>query len=406
MAGELIRAAPAPEGARPRGYTAGMTDVSARDATARHPVLRSLFTAWKLPHDGPPWAPWAWTVLLNLLIAIVLTLILPARVSEPAMGGFTSHLLISQAIGLSIHGLFHATWRWLGLEMFAMPVGLRLGYVAVIVIAGTWIGFSAAVLLVTAGDLERTSRILGSSRGSLVLIPLFWGLFALALFAAIGRLQTRQLAAERARGDVARAEREAIAARLALLSAQIEPHFLYNTLAHVRALAGADAAAAQRMLDALIAYLRASSRNMARALVPLDDELGSVRGYLAVMQQRLGARLAVRWEIPERARSLAVPPAALQTLVENAIKHGIEPAAAGGTITVRALVDADAWRLEVLDTGAGFGPRADGRSEGTGLANLRERLRLALGEDAGLVLEREADQTGARLRLPIVEADL
>jgi signal transduction histidine kinase len=377
-----------------------MTDATAAEAPGRHPVLRSLFSAWNLPHDGPAWAPWAWTMLLNLGIAVVLTLVLPERTKEPALGGFAGNLLISQAIGLSIHGLFHGSHRWLGLELFGLPGMLRLGYVAVVVVAGTWIGFSVAVFALTGGDSGRTAQVLGSARGNLVLIPLFWGLFAVALFAAIGRLQTRQLAAERARGDIARAEREAIAARLALLSAQVEPHFLYNTLAHVRALAGRDADAAQRMLDALIDYLRASSRNMARGLVPLAEELDSVRGYLAVMQQRLGARLSVHWEVPERALRLPVPPAALQTLVENAIKHGIEPLADGGAITIRATGDAGGWGIDVLDTGAGFEHPADRRPEGCGLTNLRERLRLALGAGAAVVLERDGGITRAHLRLP------
>jgi len=404
MARGLTVADRSPEGARPHGYTGAMTDAPVLNATTRHPVLRSLLTAWKLPHDGPAWAPWLWTALLNLGIATVLTLVMPVRDDEPRLGGFLGHLTFSQAIGLSIHSLFHWSHRWLRLEMFSLPGRLRLAYVSLVVVAGTWVGKTAAMLLLTGGDIARTAEILGSVRGSLVLIPLVWGLLALALFAAIGRLMRRQLAAERARGDLARAEREAMAARLALLSAQIEPHFLYNTLAHVRTLVGSDAVAAQHMLDALIAYLRASSRNMARGRVPLADELDSVRGYLDVMQRRIGGRLAVRWDVAPQALSLAVPPAALQTLVENAIKHGIEPAVAGGTITVRAEVDADAWTLEVLDTGAGFTPRVNARPEGTGLANLRERLRLALGEGAGLILEREGDHTRARLRLPIVPA--
>jgi signal transduction histidine kinase len=369
-------------------------------ASAPHPVLRSLFTAWTLPHDGPPWAPWAWTALLNLVIALVLTLTLPERPDEPTLSGFLGHLLVSQAIGLTIHSLFHWSGRWLGLNMFALPLALRVGYVLAVGVAGTWVGYSAAVLALTGADLDRVAVVLGSASRHLVVIPLFWSLFSLVLFAAIGRLRLRQLAAERARGDVVRAEREAIAARLALLSAQIEPHFLYNTLAHVRAQAGNDAAAAQRMLDALIAYLRASSRNMAQAVVPLADELASVRGYLAVMQQRLGPRLDVRWEVPDDALSASVPPAALQTLVENAIKHGIEPLAAGGAITVRAARDGAAgWLVDVLDTGAGF-DTPSGRPEGTGLANLRERLRLALGQDASVVLERDGGVTRARLRLP------
>lgn len=381
------------------GYTAAMSA-----ASLRHPVLRSLLTAWQLPHDGPAWAPWAWTMLLNLSIAIVLTLTLPQRLEAPMLSGFGGNLLTSQAIGLTIHSLFHWNGRWLGLDMFGLPVALRLGYVAVIVLTGSWIGFSGSVLLLTGADLDRTSRILGGAWGSLLVLPLFGGLLTMVLFAAIGRLQARQLAAERARGDVARAEREAIAARLALLNAQVEPHFLYNTLAHVRALAGADTAAAQRMLDALIDYLRAASRNMARGLVPLSEELDSVRGYLAVMQQRLGVRLSIVWQVPAEALGLMVPPAALQTLVENAVKHGIEPASGGGSIRIEA-APRDAgpqggWTVSVLDTGAGFAAPTGGCGEGTGLANLRERLRLALGPGATVVLERSAGVTRAQLSLP------
>lgn len=373
-------------------------------ASPRHPVLRSLLSAWAKPHVGPPWAPWLWTMLLNLGIAIVLTLLVRQPTGDSAIGGFWATLVISQAIGLSIHSLFHWSGRLLGQDMFGLRGLLRVGYVTAVVIAGTWIGFSGAVLLLTGGQFEQTALILGSARGSLVFIPLFWGLFVVMLLAAIGRMRLRQLTAERDRVELMRAEREAIAARLALLSAQIEPHFLYNTLAHVRALITTDGAAAQRMIDALIAYLRSASRNMARSLVPLSEELDSVRGYLSVMQQRLGERLAVDWQVPAEALSLRVPPACLQTLAENAIKHGIEPAAGGGRIRIDAArVDAHrepGWIITVLDTGAGFDAPADGRSDGTGLANLRERLRLALGPSASVVLEREAGVTRATLFLP------
>ncbi|MBU6269850.1 MAG: histidine kinase [Betaproteobacteria bacterium] len=373
-------------------------------ASPRHPVLRSLLSAWAKPHVGPPWAPWLWTMLLNLGIAIVLTLLVRQPTGDSAIGGFWATLVISQAIGLSIHSLFHWSGRLLGQDMFGLRGLLRVGYVTAVVIAGTWIGFSGAVLLLTGGQFEQTALILGSARGSLVFIPLFWGLFVVMLLAAIGRMRLRQLTAERDRVELMRAEREAIAARLALLSAQIEPHFLYNTLAHVRALITTDGAAAQRMIDALIAYLRSASRNMARSLVPLSEELDSVRGYLSVMQQRLGERLAVDWQVPAEALSLRVPPACLQTLAENAIKHGIEPAAGGGRIRIDAArVDAHrepGWTITVLDTGAGFDAPADGRGDGTGLANLRERLRLALGSSASVVLEREAGVTRATLFLP------
>jgi sensor histidine kinase YesM len=238
-----------------------------------------------------------------------------------------------------------------------------------------------------------------------VLIPLISAVMIVAVLAAASRLRAGQLAAERARSETIRAEREAIAARLALLNAQIEPHFLYNTLAHVRVLAGTDAPAAQRMIDSLIDYLRASSRNMVLPLVTLAQELESVRGYLAVMQQRLGDRLTVVWRIPAQAGDQLVPPAALQTLVENAIKHGIEPASAGGEIRIEAMPGDGGWLIEVSDTGAGFSsppatrPGAGASDRGTGLANLSERLRLTMGGLAGVGLDRLSGTTRARLQL-------
>ena len=362
-------------------------------------VWRSLASAWRWPHDGPAWAPWVWTLLLNTAIALAIT-----RFAAGGGGGLAWNLVVSQSIGLSIHALFLGLGRLLHLDLFTLPLRLRLGFVAAVVLAGSWIGSGLSMLLLTR-DPDRALALLQRAWGGMVLIPLISAVIIVAVLAAASRLRAGQLAAERARSETIRAEREAIAARLALLNAQIEPHFLYNTLAHVRVLAGTDAPAAQRMLDSLIDYLRASSRNMVLPLVTLSQELESVRGYLAVMQQRLGDRLTVVWRVPEQAGDQVVPPAALQTLVENAIKHGIEPAAAGGEIRIEAMPGDGGWLIEVSDTGAGFSSPAATRlgtgtsDRGTGLANLSERLRLTMGGLAGVALDRLTGTTRARLQL-------
>jgi len=364
---------------------------------------RSLLTAWKPDPDGPKWAPWIWTAALNTVVALALTLFVPKA------GGLASNFLISQAIGLTIHALFAGLGRWLALDMFTLPPAMRTAYVVSVVLAGSWLGYAGAMGLML-GDWPRLLQHMTRASRFLLVIPLAWALVTMGLFAAINRLRGQQLARERERSARTLAEREAIAARLQLLNAQIEPHFLYNTLANLGASIPADAVVAQRLLDALIRYLRASSRNMARPLVALSEELETVRGYLDVMQLRLGGRLVVRYAVPSDAENLMLPPAALQTLVENAVKHGIEPQARGGEIVISATRGPRGWVLEVADSGAGLrieGSRDDAavagpadRGGGTGLANLAERLRLALGAHAQLALDaREGGGAVARITL-------
>ena len=228
-----------------------------------------------------------------------------------------------------------------------------------------------------------------------------WALATTAVVAGIDRLRRAQIARAQDYGARMHAEREAIAARLQLLNAQIEPHFLYNSLATLGALIPAGAADAQRLLDALVRYLRASSRNFAAPLVPLSQELETVRGFLDVMQVRLGARLRVRYAVPDAAGGLRVPPSALQVLVENAIRHGIEPSSGGGEILVEARRGQGAWLLRVEDSGRGLAAPPAGDGAGVGLANLDERMRLALGPQATLSLaSRDGGGTVASLSIP------
>ena len=358
-------------------------------------LARSLLTAWKPQPDGPRWAPWAWTATVNTLVAAALTLLVPQT------GGFGANLLVSHSIGLTIHALFVGLGQGLRLDMFELPGAIRVPYVVCVVLAGSWIGYAGATWL-RLGDAGLVAEHLGRASGFLLMIPSIWALLTMVLFAAVNRVRGRQLARERERSERADAEREAIAARLQLLNAQIEPHFLYNTLAGVSALMPVDPPGAQRLLEALVGYLRTSSRNMSLPRVALAQELESVRGYLDVMQLRLGGRLAVRFSVPPEAAGLQLPPAALLTLVENAVKHGIEPSRAGGAIEVRAMAVDAGWVLEVEDDGKGIAPWRDPHAQGgTGLANLGERLRLALGEGARATLEsgREGGAV-ARIHLP------
>jgi len=179
-------------------------------------------------------------------------------------------------------------------------------------------------------------------------------------------------------------ERQALDARLRLLQAQVQPHFLFNTLANVRALVGAGSPQAPAVLDSLIAYLRAAVPRLDEPAATVGDELKLVRAYLELMQLRMPDRLQYSVQADEAVLSVRCLPLSLLSLVENAVRHGIDPAEQGGRIEVSAQVRDGRCLLCVTDSGVGLTEGSG--SGGTGLTNLRERLRLAWGEAAQLRL--------------------
>lgn len=177
-------------------------------------------------------------------------------------------------------------------------------------------------------------------------------------------------------------QRQALDARLHLMQAQVAPHFLFNTLANVRALVNTGSPKAPAVLDALIAYLRAAVPRLNEASSTLGQELELVRAYLALMHMRMPDRLQFSVHADDAALRLRCPPMALLTLVENAVRHGIDPGEEGGRIEVSVALRGQRCVARVLDTGVGLSATSHGL--GTGLSNLRERLQLAFGGDARL----------------------
>jgi signal transduction histidine kinase len=201
---------------------------------------------------------------------------------------------------------------------------------------------------------------------------------------AITRALTRRMA-ERRRGERAAAtqtatEKELTVARLNLLHAQVEPHFLYNTLASAQHLTRTNPALADEMLGNLITYLRRSLPRTDDALSTLGDELERVRAYLDILRLRMGPRLSLQIDVPPSLHEVAFPTMMLQTLAENAIKHGLEPRTTGGTVWILASESAGKIAVTVADDGMGFGEQSAGT--GIGLRNVRERLQLAYGDAA------------------------
>ena len=205
---------------------------------------------------------------------------------------------------------------------------------------------------------------------------------------AILRAITRRIG-ERRRGEQANAaqtatEKELTEAKLNLLHAQVEPHFLYNTLASAQLLTRSDPVRAEAMLGHLIQYLRRSLPNAEGEMSTLGAELERALAYLEILKVRMGDRLDVQVDVAEALRGTPLPAMMLQTLVENAIKHGLEPRTGGGTVWIRARRDDNTVAVTVADNGEGFNTKTSGT--GIGLKNVRERLRLRYAGSANLAV--------------------
>ena len=303
-------------------------------------------------------------------------------------GAFLLQLVYAEAIGLSIWActdfgrfLFRrdpetdwpAGWRAVVLQVGAVVVGY---------LAGTWIGDRYC----GCSTFEVWRRSGRAFAGYLVL--------SIGITAAITFFfQARGLDQRRLR-RIAMAERDASEARLKLLESQLEPHMLFNTLANLRALIETDPARAQAMLDQLIAFLRATLSASRQPFHPLAAEFARIADYLQLMQVRMGGRLQTRLLLPEALAGLPVPPLLLQPLVENAIKHGLEPHVGGGRIEISAERRGAQVVLRVRDTGAGLAADANPTGTRFGLEQVRRRLQTIYGAAATLDLRPAGGSEG------------
>ncbi len=194
-------------------------------------------------------------------------------------------------------------------------------------------------------------------------------------------------------------EKSMLAAHLKLLKAQIEPHFLFNTLANVQHLVDSNPASASRMLASLIRYLRAALPEMRAEMTTLGKEVDMAKAFLEIQQVRMGARLAYTIDLPHDLENFPFPPMILITLVENAVKHGIDPGCEQGHIAIQAICKSNYIAITVTDTGPGL---SDQHGTGVGLKNVRERLRTLYDGQARLELaEHEGGGFMATINIPI-----
>jgi len=334
----------------------------------------------------------AQVAVVNVLIAGVIAMLGGAHL--------VNTLVYSQCIGLSIWGSIETGRRIAGGGARDWPAGWRLAsLIAIGCVAGYAVGLTIADTIFGHSSwrdyLHAPRRLLGEFGPTVAFCVLVSGGFYLRAQARADRLR------------MAEATHAATLARLDLLQSQLEPHMLFNTLANLRALIDADPRRAQEMLDHLIAFLRATLAASRQAAHPLADEFARSADYLALMQVRMGQRLRADMTLPAELAAIMVPPLLLQPLVENAIKHGLEPQRGLGALQISAQLDGDTLVLRVADSGRGLAAAAASGAPtqsgfGFGLVHVRERLQALYGDAARLTLAPRAEGgTLAEIRLPI-----
>jgi two-component sensor histidine kinase len=351
-------------------------------------------------HAAPEWAMWVMTGLVALgwgggltLVAILFSDRWPSL--EETLQIAQPMLITSLLIGVTFHVVYTAIERlasdrflaWVNGEP-GILVNLFYGLTAILCV-----GFGLVVAYLLQGHLPGLQRVDWAPHESWISVSIFagwasviWGLWAWQQW------HEEQL------------KRQAQEAQMRLLQAQIEPHFLFNTLATVQSLMDHDPPKAKQMLASFTEYLRASLGTLRRDQGKVADELDLAQSYLRLLQGRMEDRLRFEIEADAAARAQPLPPLLLQPLVENAVMHGLEPSIDGGTVRISARVQGQRLVLEVQDDGRGLdAPPRPGARRGNGMAldNIRERLQARYGTEATLDVQAARPGTLARISLPL-----
>ena len=370
-----------------------------------HPSLPGALA----PSGHSPWRRAGVQLLRGGAMVLVLNLAIATLLTVGGLGPFKSNLVVSMCIGLVcwliIDGGRHAVAvlrdRWRAAR--GLPPGRPFGFpgwhwllalCALGLVLGPVLGNLLAAQI--SGDhIPGLWPFAGSGTGMTWLLTLLASAIAVLTLSLLERLS-------HARADAEAARRVAAENQLKLLESQLEPHMLFNTLANLRVLIAMDPPRAQAMLDRLIAFLRATLNASRSSMHPLATEFERIGDYLALMGVRMGQRLQTQLSLPAELQAVGVPPLLLQPLVENCIKHGLEPNIQGGRIEVSAARDGRQLVLSVLDSGVGLGATAQPGESRFGLQQVRERLQTLHGGRANLELQDAAGGgTLARIRLPL-----
>jgi Histidine kinase len=329
-----------------------------------------VVAAWGLRTVGVPWlvaVPVAVVLVVGLIVMALSAWLTPERYSGRKL------------------------WR----GALLMMLGTYAGTLATVITRGSMDGESPQRWLETAGTVIWRATPFQLIAG-LALVLIMW-----VTTTARREVLQRDLARSRLEAERDSAARQASEAQLRLLHAQIQPHFLFNTLAALQHWVDGGDPRAGALLRSLTAFLRGSTELLAQPAITLAQEGEMLRHYLTIMQARLGERLRFTIHIADDCAALTIPPGLLVTLAENAVEHGIGPQLRGGLVEVRVARAGDAVELCVRDDGAGL---AAGWHEGVGITNSRERVRHQFGAAASLQLGPREDGPGAAARVVLPHA--
>ena len=368
-------------------------------------VLRRSWSEWisnDLDPTTPGWLQWLWTLVFALVVALGFTLIGMASGAgrNPGLwfdGGvwwrwYRVNFAVTLTIAVLIHLMFLVIIPLVGkARIRSFSDRGRAAFFTAIPLSGVVLGWPLGVWLV-GQDAAKWIRTMNT--GEFVSSAVLALLVSVVIFLVFN-----------ARAQQALAEKRAVESQLRLLQAQMEPHFLFNTLANVLTLIDIEPQRAKQMLESFTDYLRATLDGLRQAGGSAGGELDLAEAYLRLLQLRMEDRLRFDIDADAAARRAALPPLMLQPLVENAIHHGLEPKLEGGTLSVRARVQGNELQLTVEDDGLGpdAPPRhAAGKPGGNGMAldNIRQRLQALYGDAASLTIEPLQPGTRATLRLP------
>lgn len=323
----------------------------------------------------------SYTAVFNTIIAIFLT-------SIKFGAGFATNFIFSQCVGISICSCILTA-------LYLLKPASRVTQLITVIIAmttgsvvGHLLGSIFAGMHPFAALHERPGHVIQA-----VLMAILFGTIITHFFFSREKISATEALVQEEKIKRLTIEKKAAETHLRLLQAQIEPHFLFNTLSNILSLLETDLEKGKSMLVDLNQYLRTSLSKTRTDITTLGQEMEMIQAYLNIYKIRMGNRLNYSIEVPERLKDLPFPPMLAQPLVENAIKHGLEPRIEGGEILIMAEQKKNILRLEIADTGLGFN---EGSIPDTGLTNIRERLQSLYNDNKARLILEENQPSGLK----------
>jgi sensor histidine kinase YesM len=318
--------------------------------------------------------------LRTFFLSVVFCTLIALFLTSVRFGGttFLSNFIVTQCLGIAIFLCVFTVHHVL------KPTNPLVKFIAIVIaiiigsIGGSLLGF------VVIG--EKPSRFISEYAYfiHIVLFGILFGSIISYFFFSRERIRSTETLVQEEKIKRLTSEKRAVETNLKLLQAQIEPHFLFNTLSNILSLLDTDLNKGKSMLMDLIRYLRTSLSKTRADATTLGQEMEMIKAYLNIFKVRMEGRLRYRIDVPDNIKEFPFPPMLVQPLVENAIKHGIEPKIEGGEVTIQARKNGDIIRVELADTGTGLHEDGD---MGFGLSNVRKRLQSLYGDRGQLILE-------------------